>query len=305
MGSNAILRNLSSISTCAGLSWHPAASVARAHWPELRSLFVNVDVRGDAHSVASTASPPMPARITANEILLLDHLQGADHATAGLKCRRPDAIFDSVKRSDIWRNYFDVVILPPKAIRDHAIELSRQLAQHGGKFVLGKRRFLPHISLYHIPVQPENFAAFSETVEQVAARHPGGDLRLRSLEVPFLMTDKPKWLKQLHLDIVNQTSKFFDWKYGSATTWKLEYVPPNLRTRAQAYLERFGSPLIDAAFRPHITLTTLETKPATKAVALVAFEPMTFHVDEISICELGTSHSCQRKIATYPLKSGY
>src|ERR671922_9628 len=110
-----------------------------------------------------------------------------------------------MKQADIWRNYFDVVILPPPAVRDHAIALSKELERYGGKFVLGKRRFIPHISLYHIPIRPENFAAFSRTVQEIASRHHGGDLQLRSVGMPLLMTGKPKWLKQLHLNIVKQT----------------------------------------------------------------------------------------------------
>jgi hypothetical protein len=50
----------------------------------------------------------------------------------------------------IWSDYFDVVILPPPAVRDQAIALSRQLKKYGGRFVLGKTRFLPHISSAHI-----------------------------------------------------------------------------------------------------------------------------------------------------------
>jgi hypothetical protein len=120
----------------------------------------------------------------------------------------------TLRQNRIWTNYFDVVILPPPAVQDHAIALSRQLEKYGGQFVLGKNRFLPHISLYHIPVLPEDFADFSQAVQQSASRHRGGELRLRSIDMPLLMTDKPAWLRQLQRDVVSQTIRYFDWKYG-------------------------------------------------------------------------------------------
>src|SRR5262245_59901987 len=63
---------------------------------------------------------------------------------------------ESMVESIRWPNYFDVVILPSAAVRDHSIALSRKLQKYGAKFVLGRRRYLPHISLYHIPVKPED-----------------------------------------------------------------------------------------------------------------------------------------------------
>jgi 2'-5' RNA ligase len=175
------------------------------------------------------------------------------------------------------------VILPPPAVRDHAIELSNELKRYGSKFVLGKRRFMPHISLYHIPVRPADFDAFSEVVAEVASRRRGGELRLSSIDMPLLLTTKPRWLTQLHLSIVKQTIKFFD----SSS----EHLPSNLRMRAQG------------AFRPHITLTSFQDRSVAKRIPSPSFEKMSFHVDEVSVCELGPSHSCQRTIARYPLSS--
>jgi hypothetical protein len=202
----------------------------------------------------------------------------------------------------LWANYFDVVILPPPPVRDHAIALSRKLQKYGARFVLGRRRYIPHISLYHIPVLPHDFEAFAATVERVAGTHRGGDLRLREIEMPIVMTDKPAWLKKLHLDVVHATSKYFDWKYGAEDLWSVDYLPSNLKVRAEGYLKKYGSPMIDAVFRPHITLTSFEDKSVAKDIPPLEFEPLVFHVDQVSICELGPSHSCQRIAGTYLLK---
>src|SRR5215470_11063324 len=133
----------------------------------------------------------------------------------------------------IWTNYFDVVILPAPAVRDHAIALSRQFAKHGGRFALGKKRFLPHISLYHIPVLPPDFEDFSRAVQQCASRHHGGELRLRSIDAALLMTNKPVWLRQLQRDVVSQTIPYFDWKYGAEELWNIGHLPPKDRALAR------------------------------------------------------------------------
>ena len=207
----------------------------------------------------------------------------------------------SKTNTEIWKNYFDVVILPPPDVRDYSIDLSARLKKHGVKFVLGRRRYIPHISLYHIPVRPENFEAFSRGIEKISAAFKGGRLRLTSIELPLLMTDKPKWITKLYLDVVNKSKKYFDWDYGSEDRWNLGLLPENLRTRAKGYLHTFGTPLMGAAFRPHITLTGFKDRNAVDEIPALPFKSMAFDVEAIHICELGPFHSCQRIVRKFPV----
>jgi 2'-5' RNA ligase len=197
---------------------------------------------------------------------------------------------------EIWKNYFDVVILPPPSVRDYAIALSAQLQKHGSKFVLGRRRYLPHISLYHIPVRPENFNDFCVQVQEVVESSSGGELKLQSIQLPLLMTDKPSWLKTLHLDLIKNTNRLFDWDYGAEDSWSSLSIPSNSRVRAKGYIKKYGSPFVGTLFAPHITLASFEDKSVVDEIAPLTFIPMSFRVDTIHICELGPSHSCQRII---------
>src|SRR5690349_17023688 len=120
---------------------------------------------------------------------------------------------------EIWKDYFDIVILPPPAVRDYAIALSKQLAEHGAKFVLGKRRYLPHISLYHIPVPPEHFNNFCGRVKSIVEDCDGGELTSTEMKIPLLLIDKPAWLETLHMRVINESSAFFDWQYGVEDFW--------------------------------------------------------------------------------------
>jgi hypothetical protein len=202
-------------------------------------------------------------------------------------------------QKDIWKDYYDIVILPKDPVRRHTIDLSRDLKRAGGVFSLGKRSYLPHLSIYHIPVRPALLAKFLEEVRSIASRSPGGALRLRSIDFPLLMTDKPVWLRRLHREMVNSTLPYFDWKYGVSKLWKVDRLPARFQPLARRYLDEFGSPMIDRVFRPHITLTTFDEKPAKKV--RVDFKKLTFNVREIAVCELGPHHSCQRVVDVFPL----
>jgi hypothetical protein len=204
------------------------------------------------------------------------------------------------KKVEVWKNYFDIVILPPPAVRDYAIDLSDRLKKHGGRFVLGKRRYIPHISLYHIPVRPQDFAAFCKQVRTISEVFSGGELKLRSIELPLLMTDKPKWIQQLHGHVVKKTAKYCDWAYGAEDSWNMDLLPANLRVRGKGYIQEYGTPLIGPLFRPHITLTSFEERSVVDEIPALPFDPMSFQVDTIYICELGPSHSCQRIVAKMP-----
>src|SRR6185369_1416425 len=72
-----------------------------------------------------------------------------------------------MKRSSvIWPRYYDVVILPPPPVRDLAIRLSQKLYKSGGEWKLGKISFIPHISIYHIPVLQTDFEPFTRRLQQ-------------------------------------------------------------------------------------------------------------------------------------------
>src|SRR5689334_6174573 len=108
----------------------------------------------------------------------------------------------------LWPGYYDVVILPPPFVRDYAIALSRRLQRAGGRWSLGKNAFLPHISLYHIPVAPENFGAFTNALEEIAHSTKWGTLETSSFDMPLLMFNKPEWLKQLQRNVVRSTVEY-------------------------------------------------------------------------------------------------
>jgi hypothetical protein len=193
-------------------------------------------------------------------------------------------------KKEIWKNYFDVVILPPPEVADYAIKLSREFSRHGTKWTLGKRSFIPHISLYHIPVKPKDFKNFIFELKEIVRKHPSGYLRTSAIVGSVLFLDKPDWIKKLYPKIVRKTFKYLDRDYGVDKFWEINRIPWD-RKNAARFIKKYGSPLIGLNFRPHITLASLERK---QVILKEKVKPFKFKPKYIYVCELGPSHSCQK-----------
>jgi len=134
-------------------------------------------------------------------------------------------------KTKIWENYFDIVILPPKEARDYAIGLSRQLNKCGTSWSLGRKNYLPHISLFHIPVKPGNFNNFIVSLRKTVKNFKIGKLKVNNLllwEPHFsvlLMTDKPDWIKKFYLKIIKNNLRYFNWDYNIEKLWVADKLP--------------------------------------------------------------------------------
>jgi len=198
-----------------------------------------------------------------------------------------------MKQSPIlWPGYYDVVILPSPPIRDHAIELSEKLQRIGGLWRLGKRAFLPHISLYHIPVAADALDPFLNELQVIVNTAKWGDLHTTALDMPVMMITKPDWLRNLHHRIVNRTARFRNRSYDVEKTWSLARFSGRRLEFAKKYLRQYGSPMVGMNFRPHITLSSFKgNEPECSDLQV---RQMSFRPDRLYICELGQSHTCHQ-----------
>jgi len=197
----------------------------------------------------------------------------------------------------IWKNYYDVVILPPKNVRDHAITLSKKLEKYGTTWSLGEKYFIPHISLYHIPVPPSRFNDFIDELKRIVSGYAPRTLaltRITQLEqyhAILAMTENPAWLKELYRTIIKCTHTYFDMKYGVNELWGKKHLPRTMQKNIEAY----GTPMVGRYFLPHITLGVLQGNGSSgEEIEKMKLKPLRFNVDAIAVCELGRSFSCQR-----------
>jgi 2'-5' RNA ligase len=192
----------------------------------------------------------------------------------------------------LWPGYYDVVILPPAPVRDHALELSEKLYRMGGMWRLGKRAFLPHISLYHIPVRDENLDSFLNELQRIVETAQWGSLETTAFDMPVMTVSRPVWLRNLHHRIVRRTVRFRNREYAAEKSWSLDRFSGRRLAFAKKYLREYGSPMVGMNFRPHITLSSFKGRELADSNLLV--HRMTFRADRIHVCELGQSHTCHR-----------
>ena len=190
----------------------------------------------------------------------------------------------------LWPGYYDVVILPPVQIRDHAIDLSERLYRAGGLWRLGKQSFLPHISIYHIPVRDKDIGSFLAELQRIVDSTPWGNLETIGFDFPVITVSKPDWLKTLHERVVSRTVRFQNRKYGTEKKWHLDRFSGRRLQFAKQYLRAYGTPMVGMNFRPHITLSSFKGKDPVSLNPLV--RRMVFRPDRLHVCELGQSHTC-------------
>ncbi len=205
-----------------------------------------------------------------------------------------------MKKIKIWKNYYDVVILLPEEASDHAIRPSKQLHKYGTPWALGKKNFIPHISLYHIPVKPKNFDAFINELEAIIKGFKPRKLKIEELRLlknrgVCAYTDKPEWLRKLYLTVIKRTLKYFDWDYGAEKTWSVAKKSRKQSKLVIKNLKEYGTPMFGRYFMPHITLSVFKDNTNTvEAFSKLQLKKYSFDVKSIFVCELGESHSCQR-----------
>ena len=201
----------------------------------------------------------------------------------------------------IWKNYFDVVILPPKAVSNYAISLSKKLSKYGTEWTLGKNSFIPHISLYHIAVKPKNFKAFITELKRIAKNFSPGYLRTTVIEPNLLMFDKPEWIQKLYLKVIKDTLKYYDWNYRTDEYWPLNHFPKKMRKIGARFIKKYGTPAVGANFRPHVTLASFKNRRPNLEIKRA--KKFKFRPKFLYVCELGPSHSCQRIAAKIPFRT--
>jgi hypothetical protein len=166
----------------------------------------------------------------------------------------------------IWKNYFDIVILPPEDISSYSIELSKELSKYSTKWMLGRKSYIPHISLYHIAVKPKKFEAFAKEIQRTIDNFEPGYLHTTVIEPNFIIFDKPQWIRRLYLRIIKNTLKYYDWDYGTDEYWPLDHFPKSMRKTGARFIMKYGTPMVGANFRPHVTLTVFKNEPPNLGV---------------------------------------
>ena len=202
-----------------------------------------------------------------------------------------------------YKNYYDVVILPPKEVRDYCVSLSKDLyKEYKTNWPLGVSSFKPHLSLYHIKVKPKKVDVFLEDLEKIVKSQKPGKLKVTNFEVSqginglLLTTDKPAWLNKVYLKIIHGTVKYFDFGYGVKKLWPLKFREGSRGKNVQKY----GTPMVGRYFNPHFTLTVFKDNKAPdeflKRATKLKAKKFSFTPDAVYVCQIGRDHTCHKII---------
>ncbi|HBB76445.1 MAG: hypothetical protein A2186_04405 [Candidatus Levybacteria bacterium RIFOXYA1_FULL_41_10] len=153
----------------------------------------------------------------------------------------------------------NIAILPPKDVRDKAVDLSRKLAQQiSTEFALEDGKFYPHITIYQATYPKKNFEKILRRVSDFAkhlskfevkqekVRANNGFVSWDSQKDPYLFDLQKRiiaWANPLREDLIPPFLKNLD--------WGLKKDKDDVRN--------FGSMFIGPRYRPHITITRAKT----------------------------------------------
>jgi 2'-5' RNA ligase len=188
----------------------------------------------------------------------------------------------------------DVVILPPDNVMEIAINYNKLLRNNTEEnIVLGKTRYLPHISLLMGCLAANQLGEITSRLHAMAKEH--NPLRLsvsgihkdksESYDVVSFEIKRTQELQSLHESIVNSCGRFL-----SQDADEVDMAdPPPIKKSSLGWINRFIPQACFENFWPHITLGFGEY-PGT-------FEPFDFPASKLAICHLGNHCTCAEVLA--------
>ncbi|MBI2426308.1 MAG: hypothetical protein HYV34_00515 [Candidatus Kerfeldbacteria bacterium] len=211
----------------------------------------------------------------------------------------------------IHPQYYDIVISPSPEVMDYAIALSEKIFQYGAPWKLGRDHYIPHLSLYHIPVLPSLLENVSRELKLIAGAQEPQILHTTDIELVGhnglqLMVQKIPWLVQLHEKVLERLLPHYDWAYEQREGKKLWSDLVRFSPKGMELFKKYGTPLAEEAFRPHISLARVANPEMREAILRdLPLKRFDFSANRLVVYELGENHTCQRKIAEFPFGQGY
>jgi 2'-5' RNA ligase len=188
----------------------------------------------------------------------------------------------------------DIVILPPDSVLEIAIRYNKVLRDNTQEnIVLGKTRYLPHISLLMGCLTTDQLSDITSRLHAVAKAY--NTLRL---SVPGIHKDnsgsdgvvsfeikRTQELLRLHESIVKSCGAFLRQDADEVDMAD----PPPIKKSSLEWINRFISHACFENFWPHITLGYGEYTGT--------FEPFDFSASRLAICHLGNHCTCAEILA--------
>jgi hypothetical protein len=194
---------------------------------------------------------------------------------------------------------YNVVLIPSEAVGIQAMEMSRMLENRGGMFVLNGTDTYPHVSLYHVALDPEKVEEAISALREAFSDLPSAQLKqsgYRSGDHGFVGVgyEKDEYLLGLHHAALRSFELL--WSREILETKKRE----TLSLEQQENLNRYGWDAAEALFDPHLTFSRL-AEPNPGITAEMPLQNFSFVSDLVGFFELGEHGICTRCLAIFEL----
>lgn len=183
----------------------------------------------------------------------------------------------------------DIVILPPDNVTEVAINYNKLLRGNTEEnIVLGKTRYLPHISLLMGCLATDQLEEITSILHAVVKEHNILKLAISGIQtdnagthgVVSLEIERTQELQSLHESIANSCRPFLSQDAEEADMAD----PPPIKKSSLEWINRFIPHACFENFWPHITLGLGEYAGT--------FEPFDFPASRVAICHLGNHCTC-------------
>jgi len=190
----------------------------------------------------------------------------------------------------------DIALIPPQEVINKAIEINQQLLKNNEKkLVLGKKKTLPHITLFMGCIEEKIFSEVRESVNKVAVQFHPLDLQVTGIttdengysSLKIAMTDE---LHLLHNVIIKKMVDYSGFHVPTDAFYKLSEAD----SLSAYYVENYRVKSSFQNYFPHITLGYGQTEYNDL--------PITFTASRLAGCHLGTQCTCQKILFEFELK---
>ncbi|MBP6889435.1 MAG: hypothetical protein KBC83_03695 [Candidatus Moranbacteria bacterium] len=194
---------------------------------------------------------------------------------------------------------YNVALIPSEAVGIQAIEMSRMLVDQGGVFTLNSTNAYPHVSLYHVPLDPTKEEEVIEMLREALSHIQSAPLKqigYRSSERGFVSVgyEKDEYILELHRSMLQALAPL--WVKEIIETAKEEA----LSKEQQESLEQYGWKAAEDLFDPHLTFSRL-VQPNPEVVSELKPQNFSFVSDLVGLFELGEHGTCTRCLAIFEL----
>ncbi len=195
---------------------------------------------------------------------------------------------------------YNVALIPSEVVGIHAIEMSQMFEGNGGMFTLDSTHVYPHISLYHVPLDPEKVEGVIRVLQETLAGiqpMPLKQSEYRSARSGFVNVgyEKSESLLNLHQAVLQSLKPF--WSREIEEKEKNKEWSPEQQTNASEY----GWHAVDTLFDPHLTFSRL-AEPNPEKVTDMKPQNFSFVSDLVGLFELGEHGTCTRCLAIFELQ---